>query len=55
MNAMYDDRGFIYRGRVVSPDPGKAPDAVWSCPTCAALVMDPDRLTHELWHGDDNV
>lgn len=48
--AEYDEHGFIYRGRIISPDPGRAPDRVWSCPDCGALVIDTDRRVHGLSH-----
>jgi hypothetical protein len=47
----YDARGYIYRGRVVARRPAQDPDTVWSCPTCAALVIDNDRIAHHDWHG----
>lgn len=50
MTATYDEHGWIYRGRIIAPDPGSMPDDLWSCPDCAALAIGADRLTHENAH-----
>ncbi|MEU7814103.1 hypothetical protein [Pseudonocardia sp. NPDC049154] len=54
MTAAYDELGFIYRGRLIAPDPGSMPDDLWSCPECAVPVIGTDRVTHLAWHERQN-
>lgn len=48
----YDDNRFVYRGRIISVAVGRAPDELWSCPVCGALVLETDRDLHRDWHMD---